>query len=50
MLYDRLAGRALEYDALNGAVVRIGKRHGVPTPLNRAMVALLGAISEGGRM
>jgi 2-dehydropantoate 2-reductase len=48
MLYDRLAGRSLEYDALNGAVVRIGARHGVPAPLNRAMVALLGAISEGG--
>ncbi|MGH8914945.1 MAG: 2-dehydropantoate 2-reductase [Acidimicrobiia bacterium] len=46
MLYDRLAGRALEYDALNGAVVRAGKRHGIPTPLNEAMVALLGAISE----
>jgi len=48
MLYDRLAGRSLEYDALNGAVVRIGARHGVPAPLNRAMVALLGAISDGG--
>jgi 2-dehydropantoate 2-reductase len=47
MLYDRLAGRSLEYDALNGAVVRIGERHGVTAPLNRAMVALLGAISEG---
>ena len=45
MLYDRLAGRTLEYDALNGAVVRAGERHGVPTPLNKAMVALLGAIS-----
>jgi 2-dehydropantoate 2-reductase len=46
MLYDRLAGRPLEYDALNGAVVRAGELHGVPTPLNRAMVALLGAVSE----
>lgn len=48
MLYDRLAGRSLEYDALNGAVVRIGERHGVPAPLNRAMVALLAAISDEG--
>lgn len=47
MLYDRLAGRPLEYDALNGAVVRVGNRHGVPTPLNASMVALLGAISDG---
>lgn len=46
MLHDRLAGRALEHDALNGAVVRIGERHGVPTPLNRAVLALLAAISE----
>jgi 2-dehydropantoate 2-reductase len=47
MLYDRRAGRSLEYDALNGAVVRAGERHNVPTPLNRAMVALLGALSDG---
>jgi 2-dehydropantoate 2-reductase len=46
MLYDRLAGRSLEYDALNGAVVRAGNRHGVPTPLNQAMVALLAAIGD----
>lgn len=46
MLHDRLAGRALEHDALNGAVVRIGERHGVPTPLNQAVLALLAAISE----
>lgn len=47
MLYDRLAGRTLEYDALNGAVARIGGKRGVATPLNEAMVALLGAISDG---
>lgn len=46
MLYDRLAGRALEHEALNGAVVRAGERHGVPTPLNAAVTALLAAISE----
>lgn len=46
MLYDRLAGRSLEYDALNGAVVRIGARNGVETPLNQAVVALLGSISD----
>lgn len=49
MLYDRLAGRTLEHDALNGAVARIGDRHGVATPLNHAMVALLGAISDGSK-
>jgi 2-dehydropantoate 2-reductase len=43
MLYDRLAGRPLELDARNGAIVRIGARHGVPTPLNGAACALLAA-------
>lgn len=41
MLYDRLAGRPLEHDAVTGAVVRIGARHGVPTPINQALLALL---------
>ena len=41
MLYDRLAGRELEADARNGVLLRLGKRHGIPTPLNAAMYALL---------
>ncbi|ORE94772.1 2-dehydropantoate 2-reductase [Aurantimonas sp. 22II-16-19i] len=44
MLYDRLSGRPLEHEYLTGAVVRAGERHGVPTPLNRAILALLGAV------
>lgn len=40
-LTDRLAGRPLEIDARNGAVVRIGARHGIPTPANARAVALL---------
>jgi 2-dehydropantoate 2-reductase len=35
-LTDRRAGRLLEHDAKNGAVVRIGARHGIDAPLNRA--------------
>jgi 2-dehydropantoate 2-reductase len=46
MLYDRMAGRALEYDALCGAVVRIGARHGIPTPFNEAVAGLLAVISD----
>ncbi|QHC22601.1 2-dehydropantoate 2-reductase [Streptomyces sp. GS7] len=46
MLWDRLAGRALEYDARNGAVVRAGARLGIPTPYNEAVTALLEAVSE----
>lgn len=44
MLQDRRAGRPLEYDARNAVVVRIGERHGVATPLSRAVVALLAAL------
>ena len=46
MLYDRLAGRDLEHDALTGAVVRVGSELGVPTPLNTAVLALLSAVSD----
>jgi 2-dehydropantoate 2-reductase len=46
MLSDRRAGRMLEADARNGAVARIGARHGIPTPLNRALTALLAAINR----
>jgi 2-dehydropantoate 2-reductase len=41
---DRLAGRPMEVDARNGVVVRLGKKHGIPTPLNKAIVALLEAV------
>ena len=46
MLYDRLAGRPLEFDALYGAVVRAGRRQGIPTPLQGAFLALLAAVSQ----
>jgi 2-dehydropantoate 2-reductase len=43
MLYDRLARRPTEHDALTGAVVRFGRRVGIPTPLNDVVLALLAA-------
>jgi 2-dehydropantoate 2-reductase len=43
MLYDRKAGRPLELDARNGAIVRLGARHRIATPLNSAVCALLAA-------
>ncbi len=46
MLYDRLAGRPMEHDALTGAVVRGGAATGVATPLNAAVLALLAAIDD----
>jgi len=44
MLTDRRRGRPLEVDARNGAVARIGARHGIATPVNTALTALLAAI------
>jgi 2-dehydropantoate 2-reductase len=46
MYFDRLAGRRFEIDALNGAVVAAGERHGIPTPLNRMLLGLLRAIDD----
>jgi 2-dehydropantoate 2-reductase len=45
MLYDRLAGRELENELISGAITRLGRRHGVPTPVNQAMYALLGSLA-----
>jgi len=41
---DRIAGRMTEVDARNGAIVRLGRKHGVPTPCNAMAVALLSAM------
>jgi 2-dehydropantoate 2-reductase len=41
MIADRMAGRPMEIDARNGAIVRLGRKHGIPTPLNEMAVALL---------
>ena len=46
MYFDRLAGRHLEVDALTGAIVAAGARHGIATPLNSALLALLRAIDD----
>ena len=46
MYFDRLAGRPLEIEALTGAVVATAARHGLRTPLNRAFLALLRAVSD----
>ncbi len=46
MYFDRLAGRQLEVEALTGAIVAAGQRHGVATPLNKALLTLLRAIND----
>jgi 2-dehydropantoate 2-reductase len=48
LLADRLAGRRMEIDARNGAVVRFGRKHGIPTPLNEMAVALLAVAQDAG--
>jgi 2-dehydropantoate 2-reductase len=40
---DRAAGRPMELDARNGVIVRLGERHGIATPVNAMVVALLEA-------
>ena len=40
---DRAAGRPMELDARNGVIVRLGARHGIGTPVNAMVVALLEA-------
>lgn len=40
LLADRLAGRPMELDARNGAIVRLGLAHGIATPCNRMAVCL----------
>lgn len=47
MLADRMAGRPMEIDARNGVIVRLGKKHGIATPMNQLMVALLEAAQVG---
>ncbi len=46
MYFDRLAGRHLEVEALTGAIVAAGARHGIATPLNTALLTLLRAIDD----
>jgi 2-dehydropantoate 2-reductase len=45
MLYDRMAGRPTEHQFLTGEVVRRGTKHGIPVPVNTALLALLEALS-----
>jgi 2-dehydropantoate 2-reductase len=47
MYFDRLAGRPFEVEALTGAIVAAGERHHLQTPLNRVLLTLLRATSDG---
>jgi len=41
---DRLAGRRMEIDARNGVIVRLGRKHGIATPYNETISAVLRAV------
>ena len=40
MLTDRQEGRLLEWDICNGVVSRLGRRHGIETPVSDVLVPL----------
>ena len=44
---DLLAGRPMELEALNGAVVRAGESAGIPTPINDVIYAALKPFAQG---
>ncbi|HEV2652883.1 MAG TPA: 2-dehydropantoate 2-reductase, partial [Rhizomicrobium sp.] len=45
MYYDRRDGKPMEWDARNGVVQRIGRKHGIATPVADVIVPLLKALS-----
>jgi 2-dehydropantoate 2-reductase len=47
MLQSLEKGSLTEIDFINGSVVRGGKKHGVPTPVNEALVACIKGIERG---
>lgn len=49
MAQDLAAGRQSEVDFLNGAIVELGVKAGVPTPVNTAMVKAVKAAFAAGR-
>jgi 2-dehydropantoate 2-reductase len=46
MLQDVEARRETEIDFLNGGVARFGREHGVPTPLNDSVTALINGLER----
>jgi len=46
MLQDIEARRTTEIDYLNGGIVRFGREHAVPTPLNQAIWALVKGVED----
>jgi 2-dehydropantoate 2-reductase len=47
MLFDRPAGRRLEWEARNGVISRLGAQQGIPTPVSDDVARRLAALDEG---
>jgi len=47
MLQDVKRGKRTEIDAINGAIVRIGREKGIKTPINSALTILVKGIEKG---
>jgi 2-dehydropantoate 2-reductase len=47
MYYDRRDGKPLEWDARNGVIQRLGRKHGLPTPISDVIIPMLKAVSPG---
>jgi len=50
MLQDVLRGAPTEVDVINGAVVRLGEKMNVATPVNRVILALVKALTVRGKI
>ncbi|MCS1350611.1 ketopantoate reductase family protein [Mechercharimyces sp. CAU 1602] len=48
MLQDRKAGRRTEIQSINGAIVKIGRQHGIATPIHSLLVHLVEALYDKG--
>ncbi len=49
MLQDVRAGRSTEIETINGAIVRIGEAHGIPTPVNSTVTRLVRLAQSAGK-
>jgi 2-dehydropantoate 2-reductase len=45
MYYDRRDGKPMEWDARNGVIQRLGRKHGIATPITDVIVPLLKSLS-----
>ena len=46
MLQDLQAGKRTEIDAITGEIIRLAKEHGIETPSNEAVYALVKALES----